>query len=61
MLPSRPLKPSIGEAHGAGVEGFEPEASWFRPRAPGVEGEFPAGLLLEELAVVREIDVDCCC
>lgn len=57
---SRPLKPSIGEAHGAGVEGLELDASWFK-KVLGFWGEFPAALLLEELAVVREMDADCCC
>ena len=62
ILPvSRPLKASIGEAQGAGVDGLELEASWFILRAFGFWGELPAGLLFDELAVVREMEVDCCC
>jgi hypothetical protein len=60
--PSRPLKLSIGEeAHGAGVEGFELEASWLRPSAVGFCGEFPVGLLFDPLPDVKEMVTDCCC
>ena len=59
-----PLKASIGNAHGAGVDGLELDASWFILTTFGIWGEFPACRLFDELAVVREREMeadDCCC